>query len=165
MLIIFIQVPTSASLYPGPGSLFCTVCCVCLPSNTPGSDEGVIRLLLSFITTRDVTISKCHGTIVHRYKVHSIYCCKKKETLIQMNGHEQASVWITDNDPFIWIRCVGAQKHLKHAGRVFPEDQGWKPLLERMMGTHGSLGIVVPTFCPEDLSFHTVMWPRWYWDI
>ena len=45
-----------------------------------------------------------------------------------MNGHKQASAEL-ENDPFIWIRCVGAGKHLKYAGQVFPEDQGWEPLI------------------------------------
>lgn len=45
--------------------------------------------------------------------------------LIQMIGSSLSS----DNDPFIWIRCVGALAHLKHAWHVhkedFPSARGW----------------------------------------
>ena len=46
--------------------------------------------------------------------------------LLQMNDRYQASAEL-DHDPFIWIRCVGAVKHLKHAGQWVPEDQDLIP--------------------------------------
>jgi len=47
-----------------------------------------------------------------------------------LSSSAEACLW-----PFIWIRCVGAGKHLKHAGQGCPEDEGWEPL-PLLIGSH-----------------------------
>ena len=89
--------------------------------------------------------------------------------LIQMNDCYQASAEL-DRDPFIWIRCVGAGKHLKHTGQWALRTRIWHPCLKPCQSVYLNLSRGIKTYegclwSDSGDSLIVVMYSSSYWFI
>ena len=107
----FLQTSNSVTVSQPPPTCMPAVLCV------PYCSTIVTTLLITMHLCACYPIHQWFSTLVLESRCPAQFRHFPAPThLIQMNGRKQASAEL-DNDPFIWIRCVGAGKHLKHAGQ------------------------------------------------